>query len=76
MNHLHRKRQDLHKLVAMVGGLLILAGMILLGIAALAVSGYLNVGMMLENKYLLTFATAMAMIGLLDAFAAIIIARW
>jgi hypothetical protein len=60
----------------MTGGFLILTGMILLGLAALALSGYLNVGMMLENKYLLTFAVVMTAVGLLDIFAAVIIARW
>jgi hypothetical protein len=60
----------------MTGGFLMLVGMILLGLAALALSGYLNVGMMLENKYLLTFAVVMTAVGLLDIFAAVIIARW
>lgn len=64
------------KLVAMIGGFLILAGIILLGVAALALFGYLDVGMLLERKYLLTFAIAIVVIGLLDTFSAIIIARW
>ncbi len=76
MDYLRRKSRYLKKLVAMTGGFLILAGMILLGIAALALSGYLNVGMMFENKYLLTFAVVMTAVGLLDIFAAVIIARW
>ena len=64
------------KLVAMIGGFLILVGIILLGIAALALFGYLNVGMLLENKYLLIFALVMVVVGLLDTFSAIVIARW
>jgi hypothetical protein len=76
MDYLRHKSRYLKKLVAMAGGFLILVGMILLGIAALALSGYLNVGMMLENKYLLTFAVVMTAVGLLDIFAAVIIARW
>ncbi len=76
MDYLRHKSRHLKKLVAMTGGFLILTGMILLGLAALALSGYLNVGMMLENKYLLTFAVAISAIGLLDIFAAVIIARW
>jgi hypothetical protein len=76
MDYLHRKSPYLKKFVAMTGGFLILAGMILLGLAALALSGYLNVGMILENKYLLTFAMIMTAIGLLDIFAAVVIARW
>jgi len=76
MDYLRHKSRYLKKLVAMAGGFLILVGMILLGLAALALSGYLNVGMMLENKYLLTFAVVMTAVGLLDIFAAVIIARW
>jgi hypothetical protein len=76
MDYLRHKSRYLKKLVAMTGGFLILVGMILLGIAALALSGYLNVGIMLENKYLLTFAVVMTAVGLLDIFAAVIIARW
>ena len=64
------------KLVAMVGGLLILIGIVLIGLSALAISGFLDVGMLLEKKYLLTFALAMVAAGLLDTCAAVIIARW
>jgi len=60
----------------MIGGFLTLIGIILLGIAALAFFGYLNVGLFLERKYLLTFAIVMVVVGLLDTFSAIIIARW
>jgi len=60
----------------MISGFLILIGIILLGIAFLAFFGYLNVGMLLEEKHLLTFAIAMVVVGLLDTFMAIKIARW
>jgi len=60
----------------MIGGFLILTGIIMLGIAALAFFGYLNVNMLLERRYLLVFAVAMVAVGLLDTFSAIIIARW
>lgn len=55
---------------------MILAGIMLLGIAILAASGFLNVGLILERKYLLTFALPMVVVGLFDTFAAIILARW
>jgi len=71
-----RKWQSLPKLVAIIGGFLTLMGIILLGIAALAAFGYLNVDLLLERKYLLTFAIAMIVVGLLDTFSAVIIARW
>ena len=66
----------LPKLVVIVGGFIIVAGIVLLGMAALAVIGQLDVGMLLENKYLVTLATLLIVVGLLDAFSAIIIARW
>ena len=64
------------KLVAMVGGFLIVTGIVLLGIAALALSGFLDVSILLQRKYLLIFATAMIVLGLVDTFTAIVIARW
>jgi len=70
------KWQGLPKLAAVMGGFLIIVGVIQLGIAVLAVSGFLNVGLMLERKYLLMFAFAIILVGLLDTFSAIIIARW
>jgi len=73
---LHRKWRSLPKLVAVVGGFLIMAGIILLGMAALALSGLLDVGMLLEGKFLSTFAFLIIVVGLLDTFSAIIIARW
>ena len=63
-------------MVAMTGGILIFLGIILLGIAILALFGYFNIGMVLERKILLTFAVAMVVVGFLDTFAAMIIARW
>ncbi|MBS7632100.1 hypothetical protein KEJ15_00540 [Candidatus Bathyarchaeota archaeon] len=64
------------KMVAVMGGFLIMAGIVLLGMAALAVSGHLDVGLMLEPKYLLTFAILIVAVGLLDMFCGITLARW
>jgi len=71
-----RRWKGLPKLVAMIGGFLIMLGIILLGMATLALSGYLDVGMLLQNKYLLIFAIVMVAVGLLDTLSAIVIARW
>lgn len=60
----------------MVGGFSILVGVVLLGMAVLAFFGYLNVGMLLERRYLLAFALSMITVGLLDAFVAVIVGRW
>jgi hypothetical protein len=75
-NLLGHRLLSLPKLVAVLGGFMIMAGIILLGLAALAVIGYFDVGMLLERKYLLTLAVLMVAVGLLDTFSAIIIARW
>lgn len=64
------------KLVVIVGGFMIMAGIVLLGMAALAVIGYINVGMLLESKYLLMLAILLVAVGVLDTFSAIIVARW
>jgi len=73
---LQSKRKHLLKSVAMVGGFLIMIGIILLGVAALALSGYLDASILLEEKYLFIFATVMIVLGLVDTFTAIVIARW
>jgi hypothetical protein len=75
-NLLRRKWQSLSKLVAMVGGFLLMIGIILLGVAVLALFGYCDASMLLQNKYVLIFALIMAAVGLLDTFSAIIMARW
>ncbi|MEM2937565.1 MAG: hypothetical protein QXJ63_03365 [Candidatus Bathyarchaeia archaeon] len=66
----------LPKFAAVIGGFIILIGIILLGIAVLALLGYLNVGILLEEKYLCIFAIALIFTGLFDAISAVIIARW
>lgn len=73
---MRRKWRSLPKIVAMVGGFSILVGVVLLGMAVLAFFGYLNVGMLLERRYLLAFALSMITVGLLDAFVAVIVGRW
>jgi hypothetical protein len=53
-----------------------LGGVILLGVAILAVSGFLNVGLLLDRKHLLIFAMGILLLGLFDTAAAVIISRW
>ncbi|NWF86344.1 hypothetical protein HXY32_00780 [Candidatus Bathyarchaeota archaeon] len=76
VKNLNRKRRSLSKIVAMIGGFLLLAGIFLLGLAVLAFLGYFNAGMLLEDKYFLIFDMAMIAIGLLDVIAAVVMARW
>jgi uncharacterized membrane protein len=76
VENLIRRWRNFSKFIAIIGGFLILAGIILLGIGVLASLGYLNVGMLLENKYSLMFAVAMVAVGLFDTITAVVIARW
>lgn len=69
-------RSALPKFVAIVGGFLILAGIIVLGLSALALFGFLDVGLLLEQKYVLAFGFMVTGVGLLDLFSAVIISRW
>ena len=62
--------------MAVVGGFLTLAGLVLLGMATLSAAGYLNVSTLLETEHFLMVALVLVAVGLLDTFSAIIIARW
>lgn len=73
LKHVH---VNLPKLVAVVGGFLVMAGIILLGAAALATAGYLDIGIFLDRKFLVTFAVLIVVVGLLDTLSAVVIARW
>jgi hypothetical protein len=44
--------------------------------AILAVSGFLNVGLLLDRKHLLMFALGILLLGLFDIVAAVIVSRW
>jgi len=51
-------------------------GIISLGLAVLALLGYLNVGLLLEQKYVLILAIATLATGFFDIIAAVVMARW
>ena len=76
MKFLSPKRLCLSKIVAIVGGFLMFMGIISLGLAVLALLGYLNVGLLLEQKYVLILAIATLATGFFDIIAAVVIARW
>lgn len=67
---------SIKKIGATIGGFLILAGTILLGLAALYFFGYLHVGLMFQRNYVHVFAIMLIVIGLLDTLVAMVIARW
>jgi hypothetical protein len=74
--NLSPKRLSLSKIVAIIGGFIMFTGIISLGLAVLALLGYLNVGVLLEQKYVLILAIAILAIGLFDIIAAVVMARW
>lgn len=76
VKNLSPKRLCLSKLVAIIGGFIMFTGIISLGLAVLALLGYLNVGLLLEQKYVLILAIAMLVTGLFDVIAAVVMARW
>jgi len=76
VKNLSPKRLCLSKIVAIIGGFIMFTGIISLGLAVLALLGYLNVGLLLEQKYVLILAIAMLVIGLFDIIAAVVMARW
>lgn len=55
---------------------MILAGVMLLGVAVIASTGFLNAGLMFDRKYVSTFTVVIMLVGLFDILAAVIIARW
>ena len=73
---MQNKPQHLSDLSAIVGGLLISMGIVMLGASMLSLFGFLDVGMLLESKYVLFFAVSVFAIGLLDVFSAVVISRW
>lgn len=70
------KLHGLAKFVVIVGGFLILAGIVLMGISALAFFGFVDAGLILEKKYVFAFSLMIMGIGLLDSFSAVVISRW
>jgi UDP-N-acetylmuramyl pentapeptide phosphotransferase/UDP-N-acetylglucosamine-1-phosphate transferase len=72
---LHGKK-SFAKLIAMMGGILILAGLLLFSLSALVLFGYLEISLLLEQRYVHLFALIFVIVGLLDTFSAIIISRW
>lgn len=64
-----QERRKLRKLVAAVGGFIVLIGVMLLGIAIQASVGFINVGLVLEIKFARTFAVVTVVVGVVDTFA-------
>lgn len=62
--------------MAIIGGFMVFAGIVILGSAVLALFNYLDVSMLLNEKYLPILAIIMLVTGLFDTIAAIVMARW
>ena len=60
----------------MMGGFIILVGVLLFGLCALVLFGYLDPGLLLEKKHYLFFAGVLVIIGIFDFIIGIKLARW
>ncbi len=71
-----RDRRRIQRILSMLGGFIILVGIVLFGLCALTLFGYLDPSLLLERKQLLIFASAVTVIGLFDMVVGVITARW
>jgi len=59
-----------------MGGFMILVGILLFGLFMLIVFGYLEPGVLIEQKQLIVFASIMLVIGIFDFVVGVIISQW
>lgn len=64
----------LGKVAAALGGILIMTGMIMTGIFALALFGILDISVFMDMKHLLLLTLVLLMIGIIDVVSGIILA--
>lgn len=64
----------LSKVAAALGGLLIMTGVVMIGIFALALFGILDISVFMDTKYLLLLTLVLLMIGIIDVVSGIILA--
>ena len=71
---LDKKRRLL--ILSLMGGFMILVGILLFGLFMLIVFGYLEPGVLIEQKQLIVFASIMLVIGIFDFVVGVIISQW
>ena len=69
-------RKQRSKILNLLGGFMILAGVLLLGIFTLIAFGYLEPSVLIEQKQLIVFASIMVVVGVFDSVVGAIVSRW
>jgi len=72
---LNERIRKLSRLAVAVGGFLIMMGMFLVSVIALAFLGIVDVSTLANKTYLLMFMLALLSVGVLDVIAGIILSR-
>ena len=75
MEQLTANPRRLGKVAVAIGGFIIMVGMIMIGVFALAFLGIFDIGAFINTKYLVVFMIALLITGVLDLIAGIILSR-
>jgi len=75
MEQLVANPRRLGKVAVAIGGFIIMVGMIMIGVFALAFFGIFDIGAFMNTKYLIVFMIALLITGVLDLIAGIILSR-
>lgn len=75
MEQLGTNPRRLSKVAVAIGGFIIMVGMVMIGVSALASFGIFGIGAFTNTKYLAVFMIALLITGVLDVIAGIILSR-
>jgi len=75
MKQLVANPRRLGKVAVAIGGFIIMVGMVMIGVFALAFFGIFDISALMDTKYLVVFMTALLITGVLDLIAGIILSR-
>jgi len=75
MEQLAANPRRLGKVAVAIGGFIIMAGMVMIGVFALAFLGIFDIGAFTNTRYLVVFMIALLLTGVLDLTAGIILSR-
>jgi len=75
MGQLVANPRRLGKIAVAIGGFIIMVGMVMIGVFALAFFGIFDIGAFMNTKYIVVFMIALLITGVLDLIAGIILSR-
>jgi len=75
MEQLVANPRRLGKVAVAIGGFIVMVGMVMIGVFALALFGIFDIGAFINTKYLVVFMIALLITGVLDVIAGIILSR-